>query len=207
MQAAVPVGQGGMAAVLGLSDVDVPVLCEFVEKHSLAKPLNPANYNCPGQVVVSGNQKCIDYLVKSTKPEEVFPVESKSFKVKALQVSAPFHCNMMAPAQEQMKAVLEAIPFKDSRFPIVQNKTALFHQSAVELRQNLVEQISASVLWTQSMKLLIQSGFKCFVESGTGKVLQGLLKKIDSQSIQVFNTNSLQELKQIEASLQKELLV
>lgn len=197
MQSAVPVGQGGMIAALGLTDLEAQELCQFVGKKPELGPLTPANFNSPGQIVLSGSQKAIDYLRAEVKSEMVWSSNPPRLKLIPLQVSAPFHSPMMKPAEDKMRKVLSDIPFKDSRIPIIQNLTAKVHQKAPELRENLIQQVSAPVRWTQSMETLKQMGENQVLEVGAGKVLQGLLKKIDSEFFRVFNTNSLEDLENI----------
>jgi [acyl-carrier-protein] S-malonyltransferase len=198
MQSAVPVGQGGMVAVLGLEPAQVETLCQYVEKNSGFKPLSPANFNSPGQIVISGSQKAIDWLKDNFKPELIFTEVPKRAKLIPLSVSAPFHCAMMKPAEDKMRQVLTAMSFQKSRFPIVQNFDAQMHGDPEQLRENLIRQVSAPVLWTQSMETLKkQNQTKC-IECGAGQVLKGLLKKIDSEAFQVFSTNSLEDIKIIE---------
>ncbi len=198
MQAAVPVGKGGMAAVLGLSDEMVTKLCAFVEMKSGLTPLSAANFNCPGQVVISGNVKAIAWLKTEFKAEEFFTDGTKKVKLIPLQVSAPFHCAMMKPAEEKMRNVLSDIKFNSANVNIVQNYDAQIHTDANELRENLIKQVTAPVLWTQSMQIFLKNGHTQCIESGAGKVLQGLLKKIDSEAFKVFNMNSLEDIKIIE---------
>ncbi len=200
MQSAVPVGQGGMVAVMGLDPAQVETLCKWAMEKSKTSPLNPANFNCPGQIVISGSAKTIAWLKDNFKVEEVFP-DAKRVKLIPLQVSAPFHCDMMKPAEERMRSVLTEIAFQDAKFPIIQNFTAQAVQNATELRENLIRQVSGSVRWMQSMDLAKEKGWTSCIESGTGKVLQGLLKKIDSEAFQVFNTNSLEDIENIEKSV------
>lgn len=199
MQAAVPVGQGGMAAIMGLNEAQTQELCEYVEKNSGHRPLSPANYNSPGQIVVSGSAAAIEWLRTQAKAEALWPENTPRLKVIPLSVSAPFHCQMMAPAEEKMRHVLGEISFKSAAFPVIQNLTAQTHQDPAELRENLIRQVSAPVKWMQSMETLKKMGVSECLELGTGKVLQGLLKKIDSEFFHVFNTNSLEDLKQISA--------
>lgn len=194
MQSAVPVGQGGMVAVMGLTEPQVTELCQYVEKNSSEKPLSPANYNSPGQIVISGSQKAIDWLKANVKAETLWPSNPPRLKLIPLSVSAPFHCSMMAPAQEKMREVLGEMSFQKAKFPVVQNLTAKAHQEPEELRENLIQQVSAPVRWMQSMETIKSMGHQRCLELGTGKVLQGLLKKIDSEWFQVFNTNSLEDL-------------
>ncbi len=198
MQAAVPEGHGGMVAVMGLDPEQVEVLCKYVVKNSNESPLSPANFNCPGQIVISGSQKAIDWMKQNVKAELIWPTNTPRLKLIPLQVSAPFHCAMMLPAEEKMREVLTDLEFRDARFPIIQNFTAEAHANALELRENLIRQVSAPVRWMQSMETLKTRGESLCLESGTGKVLQGLLKKIDSEHFQVFNTTSLEDLEMIE---------
>jgi len=197
MQSAVPVGKGGMVAVMGLDPAQVDTLCTWAMEKSKTGPLNAANYNCPGQIVISGSSQTITWLKENFKAEEVFP-DAKRVKLIPLQVSAPFHCDMMKPAEDQMRSVLGEISFQDAQFPIIQNFTAQTHQKSSELRENLIRQVSASVKWMQSMDLAREKHWTTCIECGTGKVLQGLLKKIDSEAFQVFNTNSLEDIENIE---------
>ncbi len=197
MQAAVPVGKGGMVAVMGLDPAQVETLCSWATQKSKTGPLNPANFNCPGQIVISGSSETIGWLKENFKAEEVFP-EAKRVKLIPLQVSAPFHCEMMKPAEDRMRAVLNEISFQEAKFPIIQNFDAQVHQKAEELRENLIRQVSGSVRWMQSMDMAKEKKWTVCIECGSGKVLQGLLKKIDSEAFQVFNTNSLEDIENIE---------
>jgi [acyl-carrier-protein] S-malonyltransferase len=198
MQSAVPVGKGGMAAVLGLEPLQVEELCNHVVKFSGLGPLSPANFNSPGQIVISGSAAALEWLKTSFKAEELWGANApKRLKLIPLQVSAPFHCAMMAPAEAKMREVLTAIPFQNAPYPIFQNYTAAQETQGPALRENLIKQVSAPVRWMQSMQEARRQGFTQVIECGTGKVLQGLLKKIDPE-FQVLTTNSLDELKQIE---------
>ena len=198
MQAAVPVGQGGMVAVMGLDPEQIETLCGYVVKNSGKSPLSPANFNSPGQIVISGSQSAIDWMKENVKAETLWPVNTPRMKLIPLQVSAPFHCSMMKPAEDNMREVLNAMEFKNAVFPIIQNLTAQAHLTAQDLRENLIRQVSAPVRWMQSMETLKNRGETVCIESGNGKVLQGLLKKIDSEHFQVFNTTSLEDLEMIE---------
>ncbi|MBX2986465.1 MAG: ACP S-malonyltransferase [Bdellovibrionaceae bacterium] len=200
MQSAVPVGQGGMVAVLGMEDEQVRWLCEHVVKTSGEGPLSPANFNSPGQVVISGSAKAIAWLRANFKADEV-PGAPKRAKLIPLTVSAPFHCAMMKPAEDKMREVLTAMEFQAPAFPVCQNFTA---QTVVEpsaLRENLIRQVSAPVLWTQSMLTLKSQGLTRGVECGHGTVLKGLLKKIDPEGFSVASLNSLEEFHAFEAEL------
>lgn len=200
MQSAVPVGQGGMIATLGLEPDQAKFLCEFVVKNSGFGPLSPANFNSPGQIVLSGSMKAIEWLKANFKPE-IFPEPPKRAKLIPLNVSAPFHCEMMLPAEKKMREVLTAMEFRAPQFKIVQNFTANFESTPETLRENLIRQVSAPVRWTESMELLKAQNLTKCVECGAGKVVAGLLKKIDGEAFTVFNTNSLEDLKLIEEFL------
>ncbi len=197
MQSAVPVGKGGMVAVMGLDPAQTEKLCTWAMEKSKTRPLNPANFNCPGQIVISGSMDTINWLKDNFKAEEVFP-DAKRVKLIPLQVSAPFHCEMMKPAEERMRSVLSEIAFQNAVVPVIQNFTAQAHTQAEELRENLIRQVSAPVKWMQSMDLAREKSWTTCIESGNGKVLQGLLKKIDSEAFKVFNTNSLEDIENIE---------
>jgi [acyl-carrier-protein] S-malonyltransferase len=199
MQSAVPVGQGGMTAVLGLDDEQVRFLCEWTVKESGHSPLSPANFNSPGQVVISGSQKALTWLKNNFKPE-VIPGDAKRAKLIPLTVSAPFHCDLMKPAEDKMSKVLKDIKFAKAQFPIVQNFVAELVQDEPALRENLIRQVSAPVLWTQSIKKMRSHGIGQGIECGYGKVVAGLVKKIDSD-FKVWSTNSIEDLKLIEENL------
>lgn len=193
MQSAVPVGEGGMIAVLGLESDQVKWLCEWTEKESGFKPLSPANFNSPGQIVISGSSKCTNWLKDNFKPE-LIPGAPKRAKLIPLNVSAPFHCAMMKPAQDKMSEVLTAIEFKTPNFPIIQNFNAQMVTDPSALRQNLIAQVSAPVLWTQTMELMISKNMTTGIECGNGQVLKGLFKKMDSEKFKIFTTQNLEEL-------------
>ncbi|KHD88791.1 MAG: malonyl CoA-acyl carrier protein transacylase [Bdellovibrio sp. ArHS] len=198
MQSAVPVGKGGMVAVLGLEPEQVETLCNYVVKNSGAGPLSPANFNSPGQIVISGSQAAISWLKDNFKPEVIFADAPKRAKLIPLSVSAPFHCEMMKPAEDKMREVLTAMEFKTAAFPIIQNFHAKAETEGAILRENLIRQVSAPVRWTQSMETLKALGHSQIIECGAGKVLQGLLKKIDGDYFKVMTTTSMEDIKNIE---------
>lgn len=202
MQRAVPVGKGGMLAVMGLTDEQVVHLCQWAEKTSGLKPLEPANFNAPGQIVVSGSQELVDW-VKTNAKADLFAPESPRLKMIPLAVSAPFHCSLMKPAEEEMRKVLAETQFHEAGWPIVQNFTAQETTNASQLRENLVLQVSGPVRWTQCMARLKALGAQRFIEFGAGRVLTGLAKKIDSSATPPFNINTLDELKALETVLKE----
>ncbi len=200
MQEAVPVGQGGMLAVMGMTSEQVTQLCQWVESKSGLGPLEPANFNAPGQVVISGRQAAIDWLTEHYSPEVIQPSPSRS-KFIPLKVSAPFHCSLMGPAERAMAPELAQMDFVQPSFPVVQNFTAQAEQEPEKLRHNLLKQICAPVRWIECVQTLKVLGVQKCLELGPGRVLSGLVKKIDSDSFSTFNINSLEDLKTLEEVL------
>ena len=200
MQKAVPVGEGGMIACLALDEKQVEILCNWAEKASGEKPVQAANFNCPGQIVLSGNLKALNYLRENFKPEtvdaEAFK-DAKRVKFIPLNVSAPFHCSMMKPAEQAMADFFKAVEFKAPQTPIVQNLSAQVETEPARLKQNLVSQVSGSVRWTQSVQLLTTLGVTQYIECGHGQVLKGLIKKIDEKA-QTHSLQSLEDLNKLE---------
>jgi len=197
MQSAVPLGQGGMLAVMGLTPEQTKKLCAWVESETGEKPVEPANFNAPGQIVISGKAKLIEWLQKNFKAN-LFAPETPRCKFIPLKVSAPFHCSMMKPAEEKMAVVLNDIQFSDAKFPIVANVHAKPEKTGSALRQLLIEQISSPVRWVECVEELKQLGAQKMIEFGCGRVLAGLAKKIDSENIRTFNINSIEDLKALE---------
>ncbi len=171
MQEAVPEGQGAMAAVLGLSADAVTEACNTAQKET-GEVVSPANLNSPEQIVISGTAAGVARASDLAR-------QAGAKKVVPLQVSAPFHCALMQPAQDRLADVLRGLEFHDSRFPIVANVTADFVKGGGKERNALVAQVTAPVRWVESMRKLIDSGVTEFVEVGPGKVLSGLLRQID----------------------------
>lgn len=211
MQEAVPVGKGAMAAVMGLNPDQVIFVCKWVEKESGHTPLEPANFNCPGQIVISGKSEAIEWLVANFKKETleaaIAAVLNKSaglvepvgrVKFIPLKVSAPFHCSMMKPAEDVMRDFLGSCEFKKAGTPVIQNFTALPVTDGSVLRENVIRQISAPVRWIECVEKLDELGCTRMAEIGSGKVLSGLSKKIlGSEKMPSFNVNSVEELKVI----------
>lgn len=196
MQSAVPVGKGGMSAVMGLEPQQVFDLCTWAEKETGDGPVQPANLNAPGQIVISGKKTVLDWLSINFKPEAVGVTGRVKFI--ALKVSAPFHCSMMKPAEEKMAEVLGGMKFSDAKFPVVQNVTATAETEAAVLRENLVKQVTAPVRWIECVQEIISMGAQKAVEVGCGRVINGLVKKIDGERLPVFNLNSLEDIKVFE---------
>lgn len=198
MQLAVPQGQGAMAAVLGLENSEVEKLCLWATKKS-GKVVEPANYNAPGQVVISGEKAGIDWLKENLNPNEVGI--SRTPKLIPLKVSAPFHCSLMKPAEEKMASVILNMKISNPQFTIIQNKTAREPKDIKELTQNLISQITSSVKWAQSVTYLKEKGVTHIIEMGPGTVLTSLVKKIDSSALKTFNIQSLDDLRNLEKEL------
>lgn len=196
MQTAVPVGVGGMVACMGIDANEADQLCAWVESESGFSPLEPANYNSPDQIVLSGAQTAIEWARKEFSPDKMG--WTKKVRLIPLKVSAPFHCSLMKPAEDNMTIELQKVDFKNAQIPIVQNFTAQMHSDANDIRENIIRQISGSVRWLQSMELILESLPKGFIECGSGKVLSGLMKKIDTQNTPIFNVNSLEDIKLLE---------
>lgn len=183
MQEAVPVGVGAMAAILGLPLETVEVACDEAAEGEICAP---ANINSPAQIVIAGNAEAVDRAIELLKQRGA----KRAIK---LNVSAPFHCDLMLPAQERLAADLANIEFRDLRFPIIENVTADANAKGERVRTALTEQVSSPVRWAQSVETLLAEEVETFVEVGTGKVLSGLVRQInrDVRSLNVENTESL----------------
>lgn len=199
MQKAVPPGEGTMLAVLGTANEAIPALCKWAEEASGLNPVEPANYNAPGQVVISGKTEAVNYLKDNFKTSQL--AETIKAKFIPLNVSAPFHCSMMKPAQDEMTPIIESLSFSAARFPIIQNVTALDTVDLETIKKNVISQISAPVKWVQSVNRAKEMGVTRFVELGPGKVLAGLVKKIDSSSLTTLNIETIEDFKKLESGL------
>lgn len=176
MQEAVPVGSGAMAAILGADLQTVNAGCEQASEGEIC---SAANVNSPGQIVIAGAAGAIDRAIVILK-------ELGAKRAMKLNVSAPFHCAMMKPAQDRLAVDLGTIQFNDSEMPLVTNVDARAVTEANELRDSLVRQVSQPVRWLESVEFLISQGVKTFIEIGPGKVLSGLVRQID-RSVQCVN--------------------
>ncbi|MEH7155617.1 ACP S-malonyltransferase [Neobacillus drentensis] len=170
MENAVPNGEGSMAAVLGL---DRERLAEVTNEVSESgNPVSLANLNCPGQIVISGSRKGVEIAGVKAK-------EAGAKRALPLDVSGPFHSALMRPAADQLREVLDGIEMKDASVPVIANVTAEPITSASEIKDKLIEQLYSPVLWEDSVRKMIELGVDTFIEIGPGKVLSGLIKKID----------------------------
>ena len=169
MQEAVPVGVGAMAAILGMDLEKVTAVCQDAAQGEVCAP---ANINSPEQIVISGNTAAVERGVKLAD-------ERGAKRAKLLPVSAPFHCSLMKPAQDRLEADLNKLKMQRPVYPVVCNVEASFVRDELRARETLVAQVTGSVKWEQSMRLLIEHGVQMFVEIGPGKVLCGLMRQID----------------------------
>lgn len=173
MEEAVPKGKGAMAAILGM---DREALVETTkEATEMASAVEPANFNCPGQIVISGTVEGVDAAAKLAK-------ERAAKRVIPLSVSGPFHSSLMHPAAEKMKAYLEAITISSPAIPVISNVTARPVTNGEEIRTLLYEQIYSPVLWEDTIQYLQENGVNTFIEIGPGKVLSGLVKKVNRRA-------------------------
>lgn len=172
MQEAVPVGEGAMAAILALDLAAVEQACREAAQ---GRVVAPANINSPGQVVIAGHADAVKRAMEACQA-------AGARRAVLLPVSAPFHCALMAPAQDRMAADLARIAFRDPEVPLVNNVDARMVRSADECREGLVRQVSAPVRWQQSVDAMVQDGVATFVEVGPGTVLTGLIKKINKRA-------------------------
>lgn len=167
MQKACELEPSTMAAVLGLADDIVEQICADVQGVVV-----PANYNCPGQLVISGAVAAVEEACEKLK-------EAGAKRAMLLPVGGAFHSPLMEPAREELAKAIEATSFSSPACPVYQNVDTLGHADIVEIKHNLIKQLTAPVKWTQSVQQMINDGTSEFIESGPGKVLQGLVKKID----------------------------
>jgi [acyl-carrier-protein] S-malonyltransferase len=185
MQEAVPVGEGAMAAILGMERGQVEKLCEEAAQGEV---LTPANFNCPGQIVIAGHAKAIERAMERVKRE--------GKKAVFLPVSAPFHSPLMKPAGERLEKALEGIPIQDLKIPVVTNVEAEINQSKERVKELLVNQVWSPVRWEESMQKISGDGIEQTLEIGPGKVLSGLMKRINSK-VETKNIEDIQTLKKI----------
>ncbi len=175
MQDAVPSGEGKMAAILGLEDDDVIAACAEAAEDDV---VSAVNFNAPGQVVIAGTAAAVDRAIALCK-------DKGARKALPLPVSVPSHCALMQGAAGELATALEDVRFNDAVIPVVQNVNAAAETSADVLKANLLKQLHSPVLWTDSVRTLVGSGVEVAVECGAGKVLAGLVKRID-RSLAVY---------------------
>ncbi|GAB0155158.1 ACP S-malonyltransferase [Chryseobacterium sp. Alg-005] len=168
MQEACDANPSSMAAILGLEDAKVEEICS-----TISGIVVPANYNCPGQLVISGETAAVEEACAKLK-------EAGAKRALLLPVNGAFHSPLMQPAQEKLAAAIENTKFRKATIPVYQNITTTAVTNPDEIKQNLIAQLTGPVKWTQSVQNMVKDGASNFVEVGPGKTLQGLIKKIDS---------------------------
>ena len=176
MQEAVPVGQGAMAAILGLASAQVADICKHAAEGEVVAP---ANMNSPDQTVISGSAEAVKRAVRIASA-------SGAKRAVVLAVSAPFHSELMLPAKQRLEPELRATPFAELSIPLVTNVDAEIITSGEEARESLIRQVSLPVRWEESVRVLVDAGVSSFVEVGPGRVLTGLLRQIE-RSVHGFN--------------------
>jgi [acyl-carrier-protein] S-malonyltransferase len=159
---------GAMAAVLGMEDAQVEMICSEIREGVV----QCANFNSPGQVVISGEKAAVEAASLRLK-------DAGALKVVPLAVSGAFHSPLMQEAGEALRAAFGAVQWKNPEIPVIANVDAAYYRSSAQIQESLVAQVSSPVRWTQCMRRLLQDGIGQFAEMGAGKVLQGLMKKID----------------------------
>ena len=184
MQEAVPEGNGLMAAVLGLERTKVQEICGSLKQGYAA----PANYNCPGQVVIAGERRAVEEAVSLSK-------EAGAKRAVTLAVSVPSHCRLMDNASVKLALLLDKTEFRRPAIPIVNNADAKFLDDVESIKSSLVRQLGSPLLWEDSIKVVADSGVDTFVEVGPGKVLSGLIKRIvpDAKVLNVEDIKSLEK--------------
>lgn len=193
MQQAVPEGKGLMAAILGLDKDKVNEICSSVRSGYAA----PANYNCPGQIVISGEKEAIEEAMKIAK-------DAGAKRAMPLAVSAPSHCKLMTEASNKLLEFIHAekMEMKNPQIPVVSNADATFLNNAETIKVSLIKQINNPVLWEDSIKTIVNSGINTFVETGPGKVLSGLIKRIEPEAV-IFNVEDMESLEKTVAGLKE----
>ncbi len=184
MQEAVPEGEGAMAAILGLEFEELQEICDAVEGVVV-----PANLNCPGQIVVSGERAAVEEVAELSR-------EQGAKRAMLLPVSVPSHSPLMEPASQRLKEALDEIAVLDLQVPLVNNVEAGIVHSADEIKDGLVRQLTSPLRWEQGVREMISQGVELFIEVGPGKVLSNLIRRID-RSIQVLNIEDRESLEQI----------
>ncbi len=172
MQEAVPAGQGAMAALLGFDRAATEEVCREAAQGEV---VSPANLNSPGQLVIAGHKTAVERAVELAK-------KRGAKRAVMLNVSAPFHCALLKPAQDRLAAELDRVEIRDSQVPLVNNVDARVVRSASDVLDGLKRQVTAPVRWEESVRLLRGEGVELFIEVGPGKVLSGLVRQIDRQA-------------------------
>ncbi|MDQ0198562.1 ACP S-malonyltransferase [Neobacillus ginsengisoli] len=196
MERAVPNGEGTMAAVLGLDRDRLSTVTAEIDQSGF--PVSLANLNCPGQIVISGSRKGVDLAGEKAK-------EAGAKRVIPLEVSGPFHSSLMKPASAQLREVLDGLKMQDAIIPVVANVTAEPMSTASDIKEKLIEQLYSPVLWEDSVQKMIDLGVDTFIEVGPGKVLSGLIKKIN-RSAKTYSVSDEESAQAVIDALKEERL-
>jgi [acyl-carrier-protein] S-malonyltransferase len=191
MQEAVPLGQGAMAALLGLGAGAVDEICREAAGNEV---VSAANLNSPAQIVIAGDRAAVERAVELAKARG-------ARRAILLNVSAPFHCSLMKPAADRLAVDLDAVAISDPRVPLVNNADAAVVRTADAARDGLKRQVTSPVRWTDSMLALRREGADIFVEAGPGKVLSGLMRQIDREA-QAWRAGDTASLKEVVGAVQ-----
>lgn len=184
MQNTVPLGKGAMAAVLGMKAEEIETVCEQFEGVQIA------NYNCPGQIVITGKSEQIEEASKALK-------EAGARRVLPLKVSGPFHSEMLKPAGESLGEVLSEVEVNTPVIPYVSNTTAAYVTKKEEIKPLLERQVYSSVRWQQGIEAMLEDGVDTFIEIGPGKTLTGFMRKIN-RKVKAINIEKVEDLKKLE---------
>ena len=187
MQEAVPVGEGAMAAILALDAAAIEAVTGAMEGVWIA------NYNCPGQIVISGEKAAVEDACEKLKA-------AGAKRAVMLNVSGPFHSGMLADAGERLGEVLSQVELHEPQIPYVANVTAQYVKSAAEVKELLTRQVSSSVRWQQSVEAMIADGVDTFIEIGPGKTLAGFMRKI-SRDVKTLNVEKLEDISKVAEAL------
>jgi [acyl-carrier-protein] S-malonyltransferase len=194
MQDAVPIGVGTMAAIIGLENDKVLEACKMA---SDAGVVEAANFNCPGQIVLSGDVKAVEKACEICK-------QNGAKRALILPVSAPFHSSLLKKAQDELAAELKTISFSEMKYKVVSNVTARTIDDPSQIKDLLIKQVTSSVLWWNSMEYMIKNGVDTFIEIGPGKTLTGFLKKINSD-VKSYNISTVDELNAVISAVKAEV--
>ncbi len=184
MQEAVPAGTGAMAAILGLEDKQVTEVCEQITDNQV---VSTANFNSPGQVVIAGHRAAVEDAVELAK-------KKGAKRALLLPISVPSHCSLMQDAADKYTQRLESVQFSDANMPVIQNVDANEHSSSQEIKQALIQQMHQPVRWVETILTMKSNGITRIIECGPGRVLTGLIKRIDRSldALCVHDPESLQ---------------
>ncbi len=191
MQEEVPVGVGAMAAILALDADTVREICKQASEKGIVEP---ANFNCPGQITVAGEVAAVEYACELAK-------EQGAKRAMLLPVSAPFHCSMLKGAGEKLKKELENLTVKELSVPLITNVTADYVPDKDAIKELLVKQVSSSVLFEESLRRMMADGVDTFIEIGPGKALSGFVKKI-SKDVAIYNVEDMASFEKLKAALE-----